>query len=180
MWTVEEDDSEGIERWSDWPKVRSFWTERPEGRRRWRATCDFGPEEGRVVSLSTLTTAVNSLTLQSDESLRLENLEVDLLSLVGIPLLDVLADPGDVDVRATSVRDEVEAAGKAPTARTLSVIVTSGERPKPPYLSSPHRVIMQSSRMPPCSFRRTLRVEPKGRCASSPGMGRVAREAGRR
>jgi hypothetical protein len=34
MWTVEEDEREGMERWRDWPKVSSFWMDRPEGSRR--------------------------------------------------------------------------------------------------------------------------------------------------
>lgn len=48
-------------------------------------------------------------TLQGDQRGRVENLELDLVRLFGVPSFDVLRDPGDIDISPAGIRDQVEA-----------------------------------------------------------------------
>ena len=90
------------------------------GSRRCKATCDCGPADGQGASRRSadslgFVTIVEShrncwrRTLQGDQCGRVENLELDLVRVFGVPSFDVLRDPGDVDISPAGICDQVEA-----------------------------------------------------------------------
>jgi hypothetical protein len=98
--------------------------------------------------------------LKSDQSLVFEDVEVDFGTFPGGELR---ADPGDVDVGASGVGDEVE-----PVPLSCHVYqhfssflkVRKGKGRKKTHDSSPHLVTIQSSKIPPSSFNNTLKLLP--------------------
>ena len=85
-------------------------------------------------------------TLQGDQCGRVEDLELDLVRLFGVPSFDVLRDPGDIDISPAGIRDQVEAVRRIIGWKMSSccfALAGKGKRAQATNLSSPQRVVVK-------------------------------------